>query len=78
MKDVSRDFDNQLHGRPGSCNRGAILIVLMAGILAGSGLWLLQIAEANRKWQSHGQSTCLLYTSPSPRDGLLSRMPSSA
>ena len=28
----------------------------------------------------HGQlsDTCLLYTSPSPRDGLLSRMPSSA
>ena len=24
------------------------------------------------------QSVCLLYTSPSPRDGLLSRMPSSA
>ena len=24
------------------------------------------------------QCTCLLYTSPSPRDGLLSRMPSSA
>ena len=24
------------------------------------------------------QHTCLLYTSPSPRDGLLSRMPSSA
>ena len=29
--------------------------------------------------QEHGQSViCLLYTSPSPRDGLLSRMPSSA
>ena len=26
----------------------------------------------------HGQAFCLLYTSPSPRDGLLSRMPSSA
>ena len=26
----------------------------------------------------HHHSTCLLYTSPSPRDGLLSRMPSSA
>ena len=26
----------------------------------------------------HWHSTCLLYTSPSPRDGLLSRMPSSA
>ena len=25
-----------------------------------------------------GRVTCLLYTSPSPRDGLLSRMPSSA
>ena len=25
-----------------------------------------------------GNRTCLLYTSPSPRDGLLSRMPSSA
>ena len=27
---------------------------------------------------SHAVSICLLYTSPSPRDGLLSRMPSSA
>ena len=26
----------------------------------------------------YGAGTCLLYTSPSPRDGLLSRMPSSA
>ena len=26
----------------------------------------------------NGAFTCLLYTSPSPRDGLLSRMPSSA
>ena len=26
----------------------------------------------------HALSACLLYTSPSPRDGLLSRMPSSA
>ena len=28
--------------------------------------------------RKHIISTCLLYTSPSPRDGLLSRMPSSA
>ena len=28
--------------------------------------------------KSDNQKTCLLYTSPSPRDGLLSRMPSSA
>ena len=29
-------------------------------------------------WPGYHVSTCLLYTSPSPRDGLLSRMPSSA
>ena len=29
-------------------------------------------------WQSEASLLCLLYTSPSPRDGLLSRMPSSA
>ena len=29
-------------------------------------------------WDTHDLSGCLLYTSPSPRDGLLSRMPSSA
>src|SRR5665647_2748586 len=30
------------------------------------------------KWSYGYPSDCLLYTSPSPRDGLLSRMPSSA
>ena len=30
------------------------------------------------KERSHVVTSCLLYTSPSPRDGLLSRMPSSA
>ena len=35
--------------------------------------WNIQISQ----WrEQHG--FCLLYTSPSPRDGLLSRMPSSA
>src|SRR5664279_6519896 len=34
------------------------------------------IPEEGRSFQ--GRVTCLLYTSPSPRDGLLSRMPSSA
>ena len=35
--------------------------------------WVAKIAG-----QIVGRITCLLYTSPSPRDGLLSRMPSSA
>ena len=31
-----------------------------------------------KTYQMYRKDTCLLYTSPSPRDGLLSRMPSSA
>ena len=38
-----------------------------------------QIANQERRISDIDQSiSCLLYTSPSPRDGLLSRMPSSA
>ena len=37
---------------------------------------VVQIASAEAR--AHGKRTCLLYTSPSPRDRSLSRMPSSA
>ena len=37
--------------------------------------WLTVIGEGLAAIEAR---TCLLYTSPSPRDGLLSRMPSSA
>ena len=37
-----------------------------------------QISPQINVWPTPENSTCLLYTSPSPRDGLLSRMPSSA
>ena len=36
------------------------------------------LTPAQRQWAHDTLQTCLLYTSPSPRDGLLSRMPSSA
>src|SRR5665647_2907089 len=39
---------------------------------------LAALAEVRRSPVSPGATACLLYTSPSPRDGLLSRMPSSA
>ena len=48
---------------------------------ANTGHWSVKaIAEAKRYCEVNvcTDSTCLLYTSPSPRDGLLSRMPSSA
>ena len=35
-------------------------------------------AQEVRVYSGRHYNTCLLYTSPSPRDGLLSRMPSSA
>ena len=35
-------------------------------------------ADAMPKWLAELSNTCLLYTSPSPRDGATSRMPSSA
>ena len=40
----------------------------------------LKLAKPNhtKPYQTIPNHTCLLYTSPSPRDGLLSRMPSSA
>ena len=36
------------------------------------------VRKSNPEWFSEWWEGCLLYTSPSPRDGLLSRMPSSA
>ena len=43
-------------------------------------VWYLLYRAVNRPLPNKGDpnGVCLLYTSPSPRDGLLSRMPSSA
>ena len=40
-------------------------------------LWVSHGSDVHHRNGAHGY-LCLLYTSPSPRDGLLSRMPSSA
>ena len=39
---------------------------------------VIKLAKIQGKKNQISTMTCLLYTSPSPRDGLLSRMPSSA
>ena len=39
---------------------------------------IIKYIEGNNIELKYILNTCLLYTSPSPRDGLLSRMPSSA
>ena len=52
-------------------------IIPRDGLVSGTGIGggIIQIKQTIKKDQF---TTCLLYTSPSPRDGLLSRMPSSA
>ena len=50
---------------------------------AGGGSFVLVVgadvpAKSVQELVAHARYNCLLYTSPSPRDGLLSRMPSSA
>ena len=57
--------------------------MFLLGILAGAaGMYRGQRKERSRELKKISDTvqrmTCLLYTSPSPRDGLLSRMPSSA
>ena len=54
----------------GSGSTAAYFIVALAERVQHEGLKIRGIAPS--------RSSCLLYTSPSPRDGLLSRMPSSA
>ena len=57
-----------------------LVVVAIIGILAAVGVvaynGYTKSAKINATKANH--KTCLLYTSPSPRDGLLSRMPSSA
>ena len=50
----------------------------LAKRLAPNGLLHLFLYADAGRWEIHRTQHCLLYTSPSPRDGLLSRMPSSA
>ena len=56
---------------------GVALIALALGALLAGGLlfWLLLVVAGVLM---QGEWGCLLYTSPSPRDATLSRMPSSA
>ena len=64
-----------------------IVFVSLAAIVLGP-VWMglsyaakkrgLTKGLTNRELEQVQHDICLLYTSPSPRDGLLSRMPSSA
>ena len=59
-----------------------LTFALMIQFITGIFLWMGYSPSGQTAWESvyyiNNHMTCLLYTSPSPRDGLLSRMPSSA
>ena len=57
--------------------RRQVLTAHSLGLKAGQ-IAAIAPREEARLFTANEHITCLLYTSPSPRDGLLSRMPSSA
>ena len=67
---------------------GNLMTIVVIGIAlalpAGLRVMVSNISTMSDSWDAAAdftiylEMTCLLYTSPSPRDGLLSRMPSSA
>ena len=56
----------------------SVLIINQTRLVASISQIPVDLLELNQHQQKLLQQICLLYTSPSPRDGLLSRMPSSA
>ena len=62
----------------GGAFRGMFLHALWRSLLLVALGVFLRSTHAPQTYYTFEDTLCLLYTSPSPRDGLLSRMPSSA
>ena len=79
LSDVLR-IEMGLPGTKIGCNAGdcGACSVLLDGAPICSCLTAIAQVEGAAVTSIEGLHACLLYTSPSPRDGLLSRMPSSA
>ena len=74
-------MSKDLHQRDAAQARGSKLLLAMGIIvLLGALAYFILTLVVNRRTPANPDTTytCLLYTSPSPRDGATSRMPSSA
>ena len=80
LKDPQRQLGAGRHrtGTREQGPRGRVGVSVMAMKERGRVSYGMLLQPIHTLWPSSHTNTCLLYTSPSPRDGLLSRMPSSA
>ena len=59
-------------------HKNRLKIAMQIGDRGGEAAAYGNLGNCYQSLSDYRKSICLLYTSPSPRDGLLSRMPSSA
>ena len=90
LKEVKLYIDEYLDPHKSSYRETSIAAILnVLGLTEDDYYWALSISQdsdfemhifrpPNSCFVNNYFTVCLLYTSPSPRDGLLSRMPSSA
>ena len=69
-----KPFEKRQNALPEPIGPEVLVRVTAAGLCHSD----LHVQKGFMDLGQEGKLTCLLYTSPSPRDGLLSRMPSSA
>ena len=83
---IQRDYKKELEARVGTktivnldTGEGLGFRCKETGVILRDSIAYLDHINGKKQQKALGMSmSCLLYTSPSPRDGLLSRMPSSA
>ena len=77
---MSRKFDVAVVGATGAVGETMLSILAERNFPVGQIHALASARSAGKRVEFGDKQlvVCLLYTSPSPRDGLLSRMPSSA
>ena len=77
VNDLSSQYDNYRHVAADIRDADA-MGALFAEYGTDISLVVHTAAQPSHDWAARDPHTCLLYTSPSPRDATLSRMPSSA